>query len=193
MMNDIETKTKILDVAQDLIQRCGANGMSYQHISEAVGIRKPSIHYYFPTKEDLIKALLDRYGDNFLDTVDLIIESEDSAKLRLQRYIALFEATLCAGNKDKACLYGMLGAELASLGKDSAAKIRHFYDENEKRLTRILDDGRKSKEFRFEGDSRATATLIFSLLEGAMLIARAQDGVKQFKSVAQQLMSLLNA
>jgi TetR/AcrR family transcriptional repressor of nem operon len=192
-MGDIETKTKILDAAQDLIQRCGANGMSYQHISEAVGIRKPSIHYYFPTKEDLIEALLDRYSGYFLGMVDEIIDREATAKRRMQRYLDLFEATLSNGSSDKACLCGMLGAELASLGDDSAAKIRHFYEENEKRLTRILDEGRKSKEFHFAGDSRATATLIFSLLEGAVLIARAQGGVKQFRGIARQLMSLLNA
>jgi len=192
-MGEVETKTQILDTAQDLIQRLGANGMSYQQISEAVGIRKASIHYYFPSKEDLIEALLDRYSDYFLKMVDQIMESESSARPKLQRYIALFEATLRAGSKDKACLCGMLGAELASLGDDSADKIRYFYEENEKRLTRILEEGRKSKEFRFQGDSRATAALIFSLLEGAVLIARAQDGVKQFRGIAGQLLSLLNA
>ena len=192
-MSDAETRTKILNAAQDLIQRWGANGMSYQHISEAVGIRKPSIHHYFPTKEDLIEELVDRYSDYFLKMVDQISESQDSAKQKLQRYAALFEATLRAGSQDKACLCGMLGAELASLGNDSAAKIRHFYRENEKRLTRILEEGRKSREFRFEGDSGATAALIFSLLEGAVLIARAQDGVKQFRGIAQQLMTLLKA
>ena len=167
--------------------------MSYQHISDAVGIRKASIHYHFPAKEDLIEALLDRYHDYFLKLVDQIIATEDSAKQRMKQYVALFEATLLTGKKDKACLFGMLGAELASLGDDSAARVRHFYEENEKRLTKILEDGRNGKEFHFEGNSRATATLIFSLLEGAVLVARAQGGVRQFRVIGQQLMSLLNS
>ena len=121
-MSEVDTKTRILDAAQDLIQRLGANGMSYQHISDAVGIRKASIHYHFPAKEDLIEALLDRYHDYFLKLVDQIIATEDSAKQRMKQYVALFEATLLTGKKDKACLFGMLGAELASLGDDSAMK-----------------------------------------------------------------------
>jgi TetR/AcrR family transcriptional repressor of nem operon len=192
-MGDVETRTKILDAAQDLIQRWGANGMSYQHISDAVGIRKPSIHYHFPTKEDLIQALVDRYSEYFLARVDHIMEGDGSAKEKLDRYVALFEATLRAGSKDKACLCGMLGAELASLGDEAVAKIRYFYEENELRLARILEEGRTSREFRFTGDSRATAALIFSLLEGAVLIARAQDGVKQFRGIGRQLMLLLKA
>lgn len=49
-MKEVDTKTQILDVAQDLIQRLGVNGMSYQDISEVVGIRKASIHTHFPKK-----------------------------------------------------------------------------------------------------------------------------------------------
>jgi hypothetical protein len=46
-MPEKDTRTAIMDAAQDLIQRMGANAMSYQHISDAVGIRKASIHYHF--------------------------------------------------------------------------------------------------------------------------------------------------
>lgn len=192
-MSDERTRTRILDVAQDLVQRFGANAVSYQHISEAVGIRKPSIHHHFPTKGSLIEALIERYSDYFLELVNRIIESDISQKQKLEKYISLFEATLRAGNRDKACLCGMLGAELASLGTESAVKVRHFYEENEERLARILEEGRKAKEFRFEGDARATSAMIFSLLEGAVLISRAQGGTKHFKSIARQLMTLLGA
>jgi TetR/AcrR family transcriptional regulator, transcriptional repressor for nem operon len=68
-----DTKTPIMDAAQELIQRVGANAMSYQQISDTVGIRKASIHYYFPAKEDLIQALLERYSKFFLQLVDNIV------------------------------------------------------------------------------------------------------------------------
>jgi TetR/AcrR family transcriptional repressor of nem operon len=55
-----DTKTSILDAAQALIQRGGANAMSYQHISDAIGIRKASIHHHFPTKEVLLEAVIQR-------------------------------------------------------------------------------------------------------------------------------------
>ena len=41
-----DTRTKILDVAEDLVRRVGLNAMSYKHISEAVGIRKASVHHH---------------------------------------------------------------------------------------------------------------------------------------------------
>ena len=190
-MAENDTRTQILDVAQEMIQRLGANAMSYQHIGDAVGIRKASIHHHFPTKENLLEALLKRYNTYFLGIVDGIISQEISASKKLAKYADLFEATLCNGKNDKACLCGMLGAELASLGSASAELVRTFYSENQSELARILDEGLESGEFVFRGKSKATAALIFALLEGAVLIARAGGGQRQFKMIRNQLFTLL--
>ena len=56
-----------------------------------------------------------------LGLVDRIIAEESDPARMLDRYIGLFEATLREGKHDKACLCGMLGAELASLGDEASA------------------------------------------------------------------------
>ena len=190
-MKPTDTKTLILDTAQELIQRLGVNAMSYQDISQVVGIRKASIHSHFPTKDDLVATLLDRYNAYFLRLVDNIVASSDSPEVKLRRYCELFEATLSSGKQDKACLCGMLGAELATLKSPLVERIRTFYRDNEERLAMILNEGRQAGIFRFSGDLQATATLIFSLLEGGILIARAYGGVQQFQVVIEQLMQLV--
>lgn len=190
-MRQTDTKTLILDTAQDLIQRLGVNGMSYQDISEVVGIRKASIHTHFPKKDDLLVALLDRYNDRFVRIVDGILASGDSPEVKLRRYCGLYEATLSSGSQDKACLCAMLGAELATLNHPSVELVRTFYQENEARLMVILDEGRQTGNFRFPGDLQATAMLIFSLLEGGMLVARAQNGAQQFHRVIEQLIQIV--
>ncbi|WP_337886149.1 TetR/AcrR family transcriptional regulator [Fischerella thermalis] len=190
-MNSIDTRTQILDTAQDLIQRVGVNAMSYQDISEAVGIRKASIHYHFPSKDDLVAALLDRYNDYFLRLVDGIIAQSDSAEVKLRRYCSLFEATLCSGNGDKVCLYGMVGAELATLKHPLVDRVTAFYRNNEARLVQILNQGKESGEFSFVGDIQAMATLIFSLLEGGFLVARAHGGASQYRAIIEQLIQLV--
>ncbi len=188
-----DTKTAILDSAQDLIQRLGANAMSYDHISKSVGIRKASIHYHFPTKENLLESLLERYNENFLKIVDDLFSSSDPEDKKLLKYMGLFEATLQDGDHDKACLCGMLGAELFTLGPAAADRVRYFYNENEKRLTSLLDNGKKKGNFKFKGNSKKLAALIFSFLEGALLLVRAEGGVKKFQSVKEQMMDLVKS
>ena len=192
-MQENATRTKILDTAQDLIQRLGVNAMSYQHISDAVGIRKASIHHHFPTKEKLVDTVLERYSLYFFDLVDNILKSKASPKEKLQKYIDLFEATLKSDCGDKACLYGMIGAEIETLSAGPADKVRHFHEGNEARLAKMLNEGRETKVFRFNGDPKTIAALIFSLLEGALLIVRAKGGVKQFRKITSQLITFLES
>lgn len=188
MPHDVDTRTRILDTAQDLIQRLGANAMSYQHIADAVGIRKASVHHHFATKELLLEALLDRYSAHFLGLVDRIAAADVRAEKKLARYAALFEATLAQDAGEKACLCAMLGHELATIGSASVARVRAFYEANEARLERILTDGRKAGELRFPGSARAMAALTFALLEGAVLVARARGGAEHLRLVTEQLL-----
>jgi TetR/AcrR family transcriptional regulator, transcriptional repressor for nem operon len=190
-MKPADTKTLILDVAQDLIQRLGVNAMSYQDISDGVGIRKASVHTHFPKKEDLLAALLDRYSDRFLRMVDGILASSDAAEVKLRRYCGLFEATLSSGNQDKACLCAMLGAELETLNDPSVERVRNFYQANRERLVTLLEAGQRDGSFRFSGNVQAMASLIFTLLEGGMLVARVQGGADQFHQEIEQLLRLI--
>lgn len=190
-MPTTNTRTAIMDAAQELIQRGGANAMSYQHISDAIGIRKASIHHHFPTKEHLIEAVIQRYAAYFLKLVDTIVESKLNPAVKLRKYAGLFESTLCEGQQDKACLCGMLGAELVTLGSPAAAGVRRFYRDNEARLAKILEEGLKEEVFRFKGDTKLVAAMIFSLLEGGALVVRAEGGHKRLHTMVEQTITLL--
>lgn len=190
-MPSADTKTAIMDTAQELIQRGGVNAMSYQHISDAIGIRKASIHHHFPTKDGLIEAVLQRYASYFFGLVDGIFESKQDPATKLRKYAALFEATLCEGKKDKACLFGMLGAELSTLGSPSVAGVRKFYRDNEARLARVLEEGREKGQFHSKGEVKVVAAMIFALLEGGALVARAEGGHKRLHVMVEQSLKLL--
>ena len=79
-MSRTDTKTALLDCAQDLIQRVGVNAMSYKHLSDEVGIRKASIHYHFPRKEDLVLALLNRCTDTYSCMYTAIVDGDLSGR-----------------------------------------------------------------------------------------------------------------
>src|SRR5690242_4827354 len=61
IMNTKKMRQQIVECAQRLLQERGYHGWSYQDISNQVGIRKATIHYYFPFKENLGEAALADY------------------------------------------------------------------------------------------------------------------------------------
>jgi Transcriptional regulator len=100
----------ILDVAQELFQERGYRAFSYRDLSLEVGIKTSSIHYYFPTKEDLAKALTTRYREHFREALAYIDAQTDEPKRKLELYMKLFLDSFRTCKR--ICLCSMLAADL---------------------------------------------------------------------------------
>lgn len=186
-----QTKTKILDTAQDLIQRRGMNAMSFQDISNQIGIRKPSIHHHFATKDALVTALLERYVQDFDETVARILSSRESGYAKLGRFCEIFLQTLRAGRHDRGCLCGMLLIELASLDSAALTLVRRFLRGNAGRIAVMIQEGIRDGSIAVRGDVAATSRVFLAALEGGLMVARCEGGPKQFAKDIQELLTLV--
>jgi TetR/AcrR family transcriptional repressor of nem operon len=187
----MSTRDRILDVAQELVQTIGANAMSYQHISDAIQIRKASIHHHFPTKENLIESMIERYTTYFFSLVDRIAGANKTGAAKLRDYVRLFEATLQEGAHEKACVMGMLGAEVRTLGPVAVDRVRQFYTQNERRLALILEAGKRDGSLKFEGTAEGLAAVLFAVLEGGLLVARGRGEDRHFQVTIAQLFRMI--
>ena len=53
-------RERILGAAEQVFARAGFNGATMAEIAELAGLPKANLHYYFGSKEDLYRAVLDR-------------------------------------------------------------------------------------------------------------------------------------
>lgn len=173
---------KILTAAQELVQLHGFNAFSYRDLSNAVGIKTSSIHYYFPLKEDLGEILVKEYRANFQTSLSKIENATVDYREMLVKYVALFVSTL--RQNGKICLCGMLASDFQTLAEKVRVQVRLFFDENERWLTEILEQGKDANLFDFEGESHEIAATFFASLEGAMLVARVYQDENRLQKVA---------
>jgi TetR/AcrR family transcriptional regulator, transcriptional repressor for nem operon len=181
-----DTATRILDVAERLVQSRGYNGFSYADIADRVGITKASLHHHFETKATLGQALVDRYHRQFVQALADIDATADNARGKLRCYVRLYAAVL---EGERLCLCGMLAAEYDTLPASMQVGIRRFFDVNEQWLAGVLEQGRRRGLFQRYGSPRETARLLLSALEGAMLVARPYRDVARFNATATQLLA----
>lgn len=187
------TRDQLLDIAQDLIQKRGINGFSFQDLSSAVGIRKASVHHHFATKADLIESLMDRFLKKFDDATGNILNSKVNGKSKLKRFCNLFLETLKEGKNDKNCFCGMLMAEVASVENSVRSQIQRFIRENVEVVKAIFEVGVEDGSLAPRKDQKAAAIMVLSTLEGALLVARSDQGPKQFSDITKELVDLLSA
>jgi TetR/AcrR family transcriptional regulator, transcriptional repressor for nem operon len=180
-----ETSTRILDVAERLVQTRGFNAFSYADVAEALNVTKASLHYHFATKADLGESLVDRYRSSFMTALERIDEAGSDAGRKLRAYVGIYIDVL---ENDRMCLCGMLGAEYATLPTAMQDGVRRFFDANEAWLIQLLSSGRKKKQLAFAGPPVEAARLLISALEGGMLLARSRGDLSQMRSVTKRLL-----
>lgn len=187
---DADTATRILDIAERLVQMRGFNGFSYADVASEMEISKASLHYHFPGKAELGEALIGRYAARFADALGSIDRRAGDAPAKLEAYAAIYAEVL---RNRRMCLCGMLAAEYDTLPKPMQHAIVAFFDQNETWLTGVLDQGQEEGALRLTGSVTDEARTIVSGLEGALLIARPYGDVDRFQAAATRLLTSLNS
>jgi TetR/AcrR family transcriptional regulator, transcriptional repressor for nem operon len=185
--DDAGTASRILDVAEWLVQVRGFNGFSYADIAAELHITKAALHYHFAAKADLGTALIARYADRFAEALAKV-DARGGASAKLAGYADLYLQVL---RGRKMCLCGMLAAEYQTLPQPMQDAVIRFFDRNETWLQDVLEQGLQDGSLRFAGSARDSARMIVGGLEGAMLVARPYGDIARFQAAAANLLASL--
>ena len=188
-MKSAPVADQILDLAQRLIQTRGYNAMSYRDLAGQIGIKTSSIHYYFPAKEDLGRALMARYRQGIQSVLAGIDATTDVPRVKIERYVDMFREAVRSG---RICLGGMLATDLATLPRGVQAEVRTFFSENESWLAGVLEAGRESGAFTFKGSPQVEAATMFAALQGTMIAARLFHDDERLTSAVDWMLNALS-
>lgn len=185
---DNDTATKILDVAERLVQTKGFNAFSYADVAAEVAVSKPALHYHFAGKAELGEALITRYAARFDAALEHIDATAANPSHKLGAYADLYRQVLV---EDRMCLCGMLAAEIDTLPSAMRDAVVAFFDHNETWLVDVLNQGQADGAFRILAPTREIARRIIGTLEGSMLVARAYRDPTRFTITANHLLAEL--
>jgi AcrR family transcriptional regulator len=69
-----DTRARILDAAIDLFMQRGVEKTSLREIAEQLGITKAALYYHFPSKEALVRSLI----DPFLEEIEALLTDTEA-------------------------------------------------------------------------------------------------------------------
>ena len=166
----MKTRSKqdqILDEAESMIRLGGFHAFSFRDIAREVNLKSASVHYHFPTKEDLGAAVMKRYGARALAVLETVFEKHPTDwEANVREFADLFTSAL--ERDGKLCLCGMLAAEYAMLPTAVVVELNDFAEKNLRWLEEVLLKGSWTED---KTEARHGAHLVFSTLEGAMMIS----------------------
>ena len=180
-----DTRTALLDFAERTARSRGFDGFSYADLAKAIGIRKASIHYHFPTKADLSERLIERYHTSLKERLAEIEAACSSAGERLSALIAVYRSALHDGQTVCLCVaFSICRESLPEAVVNRVGSVRAM----------VLDWTRATFELGLRDGSissisdpsqEACATL--ATLEGAHLAARTAQDPAPFDAATQLL------
>jgi TetR/AcrR family transcriptional regulator, transcriptional repressor for nem operon len=185
-----DMRSTLIDVAIGQVRRLGYSAFSYADLADAVGIRKPSIHHHFPTKEDLGVAIVAAYTEGLSEQLDRIDAKTDDMIERLRAYSRLYREGLEA---ERGCLCGMLASEVAVLPRRVQASVRQFFGMNLRWIERVLRDGRSKGTLRDGVEPRVAARTVLATLQGALFLALSLEDTAAFDQAVTGLLKGLRA
>lgn len=174
-----------MQAARRMIQQVGVAGFSFGDLAIEVGIKAPSIHHHFQTKEDLLAAVAATYRIEFAARAAAI--DEPTVGERIEAYGRFFEESAFA---DELCLCGAVAAEWMAVGAKPRREVEQFFGEQIAWLTEQLKAGVEAGELRSDLDATTTAEAILAALEGSLLLGRVDIGHDLTGSVCALLLAL---
>lgn len=89
--DDYDEKIRaILDAAAALFAKTGYLVTKMEDIAKACGAKKSMLYHYFPTKDDLLFAMLDEHMDRVLAVVEHITAGPGSAEQRFSAFVQAY-------------------------------------------------------------------------------------------------------
>jgi TetR/AcrR family transcriptional regulator, transcriptional repressor for nem operon len=167
------------------VQVRGFSNFSYADIASELGITKASLHYHYPGKAELGQALITRYAQRFNQALEDIDRDLPNARAKLEAYADLYAGVL---RNERMCMCGILAAEYPTLPLGMQTEVLRFFDENQKWLATLLEQGKAEGTLTYTGRAEDVAQGILSTLEGAMLVARPYGDLARFDAAARQLL-----
>jgi len=179
-----DPRADIIAAAARLFRAKGIAGASVREIAAEAGLRKASLYYYFPSKEEIVYAMVEGVLAPALDMQRKLGRAHLSEAARLFLYLRFDVEMLCAAPYD--CTW------LLSQGNLSDARMAAYGKERQKLLAWLrarLREGHAKGEF-VACDAATVAKTLLAATEYSVTWAERQDRA-QMRRTAEEVASLL--
>jgi AcrR family transcriptional regulator len=181
-----ETRSRILQAARQVIIERGYQAATFQAISLAAELSRPTLHYYFANREAIYSTLV-------TEASTLVTECIAKAKQHetlVAQLSALVAAINEAGRRDRSTAAFLVSARLEvnrnpELQYDGGAELRAF-------LTKLIADAGARGELLEGTDPEPVVDLVQSMLWGIGVYSGFVDDAADMDLIAGQLIRLFS-
>lgn len=180
------TRDRLVQAAMDLFLKQGYAQTGVAQILKAADARSGSLYYHFPTKEDLLLAVLEWYRDNICpELLDPVFARVSDPVERVFGILDGYRQMLAMTEFELGCPIGNLSLELGHTHPAARELIcANFTNWKDAVRGCFLDASDRLPE---SVDLDALAMFVLNTMEGAMMLSRAYRSLEPYDQAVTQL------
>jgi AcrR family transcriptional regulator len=169
-------ETRTTDVKETIIQESiklflanGFRGTSVKEITEAVGIGRGTLYWYFKSKDEILESIFQRWEKAFVDGLRQAVNDRQGDFVAKYKAFHKFSTEFARDQRELAIVFNNLTNEI--VGSHSAAEpmIKAAHERYCKVLQDMLEEGRKDGSVRDDIDPALYAHVIASSHTGMLV------------------------
>lgn len=181
------TRKNLIDSAFSEIYSNGYQGASLTTILKNAKVHKGSMYHFFENKKDMaLVCIKEKIYERFVQRYSLILALESGY---LEAFINGLKDT-SQRDFNKGCPIANIVQEMSNIDEDFKVLMEEIYQSFRRNIKDILDIAIEKNEMK-ECDTRKLALYIASVLEGAVLSAKATQNIQDYTDVIDILSSYI--
>ena len=191
-----DARERLICEASRLFHARSYESVGVQELCDAAEVNKGSFYHFFPSKEDLVGAVIDAQQQSMIERILEPALADDVAPLkRIERMFALLtqvqRSAKRSGGVTPGCPLVNLTGELSTHEPKLRKKLARVYRDMHDRLCDTIRDAVKAGELPRGTDVERKAEGVLALIEGSMLLSAVHDDPATSGRMASLALSLL--
>ncbi len=179
-----------MEAARELFWEKGFDATSLGDVAKRAKANPGSLYYFFKSKEDLLLAVLDRYRELLWPVVmEPAYRAVDEPMVRIFAVLEGYRQGLIATDFARGCPIGSLSLEIGEAIPAAREKIAANFDGWVDWIKKCLDEA--GDQLPPEVDRAGLARFVLTVMEGAVMQARAYHSLAPFDSAVEILRDYL--
>jgi len=152
---------EIIDIAINIIDEKGIQGLTIKNLSKEIGISEPAIYRHFDSKVAILLAILDMFTD-LSEMFSGIMETyEATAKEKIQ---FMFGKMIDVFTETPALVAVFFSEDIFKNEKVLKEKVISIQNRNQNTIENIIKKGKEKKEIRNDIDTKSLAVIVMGSL-----------------------------
>jgi AcrR family transcriptional regulator len=163
MAGSASSDDRIIEATLTLIAREGLKAVTMRRIAETAGVARQTLYNHYPDIDTIVAGAVGRHQRESIQLLDAALSVVDDPASRLEQLVRHVVSLGAHAHHGLGIQHG--------LSADARATLGAYDEELDRRIRRILEEGRRAGAFRPDLSPDVDATLIRYLLGGLAELA----------------------